>query len=235
MAVTPMTGLLVALSIAALSPSEKPQPTVESTRSTQSVDDYLFERYLLTPKRDRYGEFASKDPKAAEFLGMTLKEYTIGCVYQEFKLTLYVLFIAMEEAGLSPGITAAFRDDYRQQLIVKGIRANVGNSYHGGSKRGGCHNGKAVDVVSIDGRTRAEQEKYSEKLWHWIDTNGKKYGVVRCYGDKDAPHIVPIVSTEYTNRHTRVAHAGRHKHKVHLAKHGKHRKRFAGHKNSARG
>jgi hypothetical protein len=45
---------------------------------------------------------------------------------------------AMDEASLSPGITSAFRDDYRQSL-ASGNKAAIDSSYHGGSRRGGGH------------------------------------------------------------------------------------------------
>ena len=39
---------------------------------------------------------------------------------------------AAEDAGLQPGITSAFRDDYRQS-IASGLKAASNRSYHGGS------------------------------------------------------------------------------------------------------
>ena len=39
-----------------------------------------------------------------------------------------------------PGITSAFRDDYRQ-AIASGKKAASDSSYHGGSRRGGSGTG----------------------------------------------------------------------------------------------
>ena len=61
-------------------------------------------------------DFAWKDLKAAEKARMSLMEYVIGGVDRDFKLKLYHALRAMDDAGLSPGITSAFRDDFRQSL-----------------------------------------------------------------------------------------------------------------------
>ena len=67
-------------------------------------------------------DFTWKDPKAAEKAGMSLMEYVIGGMDRDFKLKLYHALRAMDDAGLSPGITSAFRDDYRQSL-ASGLKA----------------------------------------------------------------------------------------------------------------
>jgi hypothetical protein len=61
-------------------------------------------------------DFTWKDPKAAEKASMSLMEYVIGGMDRGFKLKLYHALRAMDDAGFSPGITSAFRDDYRQSL-----------------------------------------------------------------------------------------------------------------------
>ena len=96
-------------------------------------------------------DFTWKDPKAAEKASMSLMEYVIGGMDQGFKLKLYHALRAMDEAGLSPGITSAFRDDYRQSL-ASGLKAATNRSYHGGSSRGGYGHGLAVDLVSVKAR-----------------------------------------------------------------------------------
>src|SRR5712671_8128676 len=58
--------------------------------------------------------FTWKDPKAAEKAGMPVMDYVIGGMDRSFKLKLFYTLHAAEQAGLSPGITSAFRDDYRQ-------------------------------------------------------------------------------------------------------------------------
>ena len=73
-------------------------------------------------------DFAWKDPKAAEKAGMSLMEYVFGGMDRDFKLKLYHALRAMDDAGLSPSITSAFRDDYRQSL-ASGLKAATNRSY----------------------------------------------------------------------------------------------------------
>jgi len=61
-------------------------------------------------------DFAWKDPRAAEKAGMPMVDYVIGGMDRSFKLKLFHVLHAAEQAGLSPGITSAFRDDYRQSI-----------------------------------------------------------------------------------------------------------------------
>jgi hypothetical protein len=83
---------------------------------------------------------------------MSLKDYVIGGMDRDFKRKLYDALHAMEDAGFSPGITSAFRDDYRQGL-ARGNKAAADSSYHGGSRRGGYGHGVAADLVSVKGET----------------------------------------------------------------------------------
>jgi hypothetical protein len=144
-------------------------------------------------------DFTWKDPKAAERVGMSMKDYVIGGMDRAFKLKLFRAVRAMEEAGLAPGITSAFRDDYRQS-IASGLKAATDRSYHGGSFRGGYGHGLAADVVSVKGETRGQRWISSEILWKWIDAHGAEYGVGRPYLDRDPPHVGPIDGKEYTDR-----------------------------------
>ena len=105
-----------------------------------------------------------------------------------------------EQAGLSPGITSAFRDDYRQS-IASGLKAANDRSYHGGSFRGGYGHGLAADIVSVKGATRAERLTSSAALWNWVDAHGKEFGIGRPYLDRDPPHVAPIDGQEYANHH----------------------------------
>jgi hypothetical protein len=141
-------------------------------------------------------DFAWKDPKAAEKAGMSLMEYVIGGMDRDFKLKLYRAVRAMDDAGLSPGITSAFRDDYRQSL-ASGLKAANNRSFHGGSLRGGYGHGLAADIVSVKGETRTERFISSESLWKWIDAHGKEFGIGRPYLDKDPGHVAPIDGQEY--------------------------------------
>src|ERR1700724_2092584 len=147
------------------------------------IDRYLWVLYQRTPKEDAVKtqeqrkvtikkkgrlvtvtktfttvaneDFSWKDPKAADKAGMPMGDYVIGGMDRDFKLKLFHMLHAAEEAGLSPGITSAFRDDYRQS-IASGLKAADDRSYHGGSVRGGYGHGLAADVVSVKGGTRAQ-------------------------------------------------------------------------------
>jgi hypothetical protein len=192
------------------------------------VDRYLWALYQRTPKEDTIKvherrkeivkkkgktvtrtkdftrlvdeDFTWKDPKAAEKSGMTMMDYVIGGMDRRFKLRLFHVLHAAEQAGLSPGITSAFRDDYRQS-IASGLKAADNRSYHGGSFRGGYGHGLAADVVSVEGRTRDERWASSDRLWKWIDAHGSEFGIGRPYVDRDPPHVAPIDGTEYAAHH----------------------------------
>jgi hypothetical protein len=144
-------------------------------------------------------DFTWKDPKAAERVGMSMKDYVIGGMDRAFKLRLFRALRAMEEAGLAPGMTSAFRDDYRQS-IASGLKAATDRSYHGGSFRGGYGHGLAADLVSVKGETRGQRWISSEILWKWVDAHGAEYGIGRPYLDRDPPHVAPIDGKEYTDR-----------------------------------
>jgi hypothetical protein len=118
---------------------------------------------------------------------------------RSFKLKLFHTLHAAEQAGLQPGITSAFRDDYRQS-IATGLKAATDRSYHGGSLRGGYGRGLAADVVSVKGATRGQRWVSTEKLWKWIDDHGKEFGIGRPYLNRDPPHVAPIDGQEYASR-----------------------------------
>ncbi len=191
------------------------------------IDQYLWAAYQRTPKVDTVKvlekikatvkkkgkmrtvvktltkyvtqDFAWKDPAAAQKVGMSMMEYVIGGMDRRFKLKLYYALRALDDAGLMPGITSGFRDDYRQS-IASGKKAATERSYHGGSLRGGYGHGLAADLVSVKGATRAERMSSSEKLWKWIDAHGKEFGVGRPYLDRDPPHVGPIDGKEYADK-----------------------------------
>jgi hypothetical protein len=144
-------------------------------------------------------DFAWKDPKAAQKAGMSLKDYVIGGMDRDFRRKLHDALRAMEAAGFSPGITSAFRDDYRQE-IASGNKAAADSSYHGGSRRGGYGHGLAADLVSLKGETRAERCTWSDVLWKWIDAHEKELGIGRPYLDKDPPHVGPLDGKEYADK-----------------------------------
>jgi hypothetical protein len=190
------------------------------------VDDYLWVLYQRAPKEDAVKvvqkrsvtvqvegktktvtkefttvvdeDFTWKDPKAAEHAGMSLKDYVIGGMDRDFRVKLYRGLRAMDDAGLMPGITSAFRDDYRQSL-ASGLKAAIDRSYHGGSFRGGYGHGLAADLVSVKGETRTERLASSEKLWAWIDAHSKELEIGRPYLSKDPPHVGPLDGKEYAD------------------------------------
>jgi hypothetical protein len=139
--------------------------TVKKKGKTRAINK------TVTNLRDE--DFTWKDPHAAQKVGMSMMEYVIGGMDRSFKLRLYRLFRALDDAGLAPGMTSGFRDDYRQS-IATGNKAASDSSYHGGSRRGGYGHGLAADVVSVKGETRAERWISSEQLWNWIDANGNE-------------------------------------------------------------
>ena len=194
------------------------------------IDDYLWAFYERTPKVDtnrikqrvkalvrkkgktrtvtrtvtRYvvADFTWKDPIAAQRAGMPLKDYVIGGMDRRFKLKLYYALRAMDEAGFMPGITSAFRDDYRQG-IASGNKAASDSSYHGGSRRGGYGHGLAADLVSVKGETRLQRFASTVEMWKWIDEREKELGIGRPYLNRDPPHVGPIDGKEYADKRGR--------------------------------
>ena len=188
------------------------------------IDDYLWSFYERTPKVDtnkvkarvkamvrkkgktrtvtktitKYvaADFTWKDPIAAQRAGMSLKDYVIGGMDRRFKLKLYHALRAADDAGLMPGITSAFRDDYRQ-AIASGNKAASDSSFHGGSRRGGYGHGLAADLVSVRGETRMQRWASTVELWKWIDAREKELGIGRPYLDRDPPHVGPIDGKEF--------------------------------------
>jgi hypothetical protein len=194
------------------------------------IDEYLWSLYERTPKVDtnkvterikttvqkkgktrtivktitKYvvADFTWKDPTAAQRAGMSLKDYVIGGLDRGFKLKLYHALRAMDDAGHMPGITSAFRDDYRQS-IASGNKAASDSSYHGVSRRGGYGRGLAADLVSVKGETRMQRHASSQELWKWIDAHEKELGIGRPYLDRDPPHVAPIDGKEYADKRGR--------------------------------
>ena len=97
--------------------TERTKVTVKKKGKTKTVVKTLT-KYVTE-------DFGWKDPIAADKAGMSLKDYVIGGMDRGFKRKLYHALRAMDDAGLSPGITSAFRDDYRQG-IATGIKASIG-------------------------------------------------------------------------------------------------------------
>jgi hypothetical protein len=150
------------------------------------------------------GDFTWKDPAAAQKANMPIKDYVIGGLDPGFKLTLYRALRKMDDAGFMPGITSAFRDDYRQS-IASGNKAASDSSYHGGSRRGGYGHALAADIVSVKGENRVQRAASSEELWRWIDSHEKELGIGRPYLERDPPHVGPIDGKEYADKRGRTA------------------------------
>src|SRR4029450_144359 len=121
-----------------------------------------------------------------------------------FKLKLFRALRAMDDAGHMPGITSAFRDDYRQSIAARD-KAASGGPFHGASRRGGYGHGLAIDLVSVKGETRLQRFASSEVLWKWVDAHGKEFSVGRPYLDRDPPHVAPIDGREYAAKRGRPA------------------------------
>jgi len=195
------------------------------------IDEYLWALYERTPKVDTnkvtkqikttvktkkgktrtvtktitdyvVADFTWKDPAAAQKVGMSLKDYVIGGMDRRFKLQLFRALRMMDDAGFMPGITSAFRDDYRQS-IASGNKAASDSSFHGGSRRGGYGHGLAIDLVSVKGQTRLQRFAASEELWKWVDAHETELGVGRPYLDRDPPHVAAIDGKEYAAKRGR--------------------------------
>jgi hypothetical protein len=214
-------------------PAARPVETLDECLVVEiCIDEYLWSLYERTPKVDtnkvterikttvkvkgktrtvtktitKYviGDFTWKDPIAAQRAGMSLKDYVIGGMDRGFRLKLFRALRAIDDAGLMPGITSAFRDDYRQS-IAAGNKAASDSSFHGGSRRGGYGHGLAVDLVSVKGETRLQRFASSEVLWKWVDAHEKELGVGRPYLNRDPPHVTPIDGKEYAAKRGRPA------------------------------
>jgi hypothetical protein len=176
----------------------------EQTKETVKKKNGKVRTIIKTITKFVLGDFTWKDPAAAKKASMSLKDYVIGGLDRGFKLKLYHALRAMDDAGFMPGITSAFRDDYRQSITI-GNKAASDSSYHGGSRRGGYGHALAVDIVSVNGQNRTQRTASSEELWKWIDAHEKELGVGRPYLDKDPPHVGPIDGKEYADKRGRTA------------------------------
>jgi LAS superfamily LD-carboxypeptidase LdcB len=208
-------------------PAASPTEVVDECFAVDScIDRFLWGLYQRTPKEDSVKmqqqrqvtvkkkgklvvvtrtftaladeDFSWKDPKAADAAAMPIEEYVIDGMDRDFKLKLFQMLRAAERAGLSPGITSAFRDDYRQS-IASGLKAANDRSYHGGSFHGGYGHGLAADIVSVNGATRAQRLNSTETFWKWVDAHGAEFGIGRPYLGRDPPHVGPIDGKEYAD------------------------------------
>lgn len=149
------------------------------------VQQYLWGVYQRSgTKLDSHGDFTWKDAAAAAQSGFSTQAYVIGGMDPDFREQLFAAGRAMDAAGIDWTILSGFRDDYRQGLAV-GYKAQVGNSFHGGSAAtGGYGHGCAVDVAGTDGLSNA-------KVWNWLDQHGEQFGLRRPLPRLDPAHVQP--------------------------------------------
>ena len=195
-----MTATLSLLKTAAVLAALSSEPLTPAPCSlyTEAAQE-LFVAYLQAPKRDRYGPYGKKDEQAAERWGMTLKQYTIDGLDEQFVLHIAALFQAARAAGFTPAITTAFRDRWRQSIVAGKNKNSPGDSYHG-SKVGYSH-GVAVDVIAL-ATERGNRWKESRRFWDWIDQEGSRFNLCRPFGNRDAPHVTPCDGKEYLAKRT---------------------------------
>jgi hypothetical protein len=177
--------------------TEKIKTTVKNKKGKTRTVTKTITKYVVA-------DFTWKDPIAAQRVGMSVKDYVIGGMDRGFKLKLFRALRVMDDAGFMPGITSAFRDDYRQS-IAAGNKAASDSSFHGGSRRGGYGHGLAIDLVSVKGETRLQRFAASEVLWKWVDAHETELGVGRPYLDRDPPHVAAIDGKEYAAKRGRPA------------------------------
>jgi hypothetical protein len=199
--------------------------------AAEAMDDYLYESYQRTVKVDSYAErtrvakrrwqtvykeedYAWKDPAAAKHANMPLKDYLLAKVAEDFKTRFYWLSRTIEALGVPVGIKSAFRDDFRQGLILHGIRARVGYSRHGGSAHGGV--GMAIDVA-VRSQSRSVQTARNGQLLALIDRFGRAFGIRRPIPN-DPNHIEPVSHPASAVVVAKAAHPHRH------ARHHRHTK-----------
>src|SRR5258707_13025897 len=103
---------------------------------------------------------------------MPMMDYVIGGMDRSFRLKLFYTLYAAEQAGLSPGITSAFRDDYRQS-IASGLKAATDRSYHGGNCPWGYCHGLAAQFVNAKGPTPAQRGGCAKNCCKWTEAHGK--------------------------------------------------------------
>ncbi len=150
------------------------------------VREYLWGVYQRTPiKTDGHGDFTWKDISAAEHSGRSLEDYVIGGIDPDYREVLFAAGHAMDAAGVEWTILSGFRDDFRQGL-ASGLKARVNNSFHGGSAAtGGYGHGCAVDLASVDRLS-------DDKVWRWVDRNGREFALVRPLRAADPAHTLPM-------------------------------------------
>src|SRR5262249_58073680 len=119
-----------------------------------------------------------KDPAAAQKVGMSVKDYVIGGMDRGFKLKLFRALRMMDDAGFMPGITSAFRDDYRQS-IAAGHKAASDSSFHGGGRRRAALPRAGPPLLRRAGATPPPPFAPAAGAWRWGGARETKPGVGR--------------------------------------------------------
>ena len=208
-------------------PARASVPSKSSTSAwswRSCVDRYLWALYQRTPKEDTIKEqerrkvsvkkrgkmvtvtrtftklvdedFSWKDPKAAQKAGMSMMDYVIGGMDRSFKLKLFHSFTRRRRPACHRASPARSVTTIANRSQAASRRRATG-PIHGGSSRGGYGHGLAADIVSVQGGDRDKRFTSSEKLWKWVDANGKKFGIGRPYLGRDPPHVAPVDGREY--------------------------------------
>ena len=162
-------------------------PVAPGAPSVDEVNQYLWSVYQRSStKLDSHGDFTWKDAAAAARLGLSIQEYVIGGMDPDFRELLFHIGQGMDAAGIDWTILSAYRDDYRQSLAT-GLKAQISNSFHGGSvATGGYGHGCAVDLAASDGIAS------SDLVWKWLDLHGEQYGLHGPLRRMDPAHVQPI-------------------------------------------
>ena len=174
-----------------------PEPGIPADRSrvrrVDEVDQYLWSVYQRSgAKLDSHGDFTWKDAAAAARLDLSVQEYVIDGMDQDFRELLFHAGQAMDAAGINWTILSAFRDDYRQN-IARGYKAHDSNSFHGGTAAtGGYGHGCAVDLASTDG------DLFNSIVWNWLDQHAGQFALYRPLGRVDPAHVQPRTSWHET-------------------------------------
>jgi hypothetical protein len=166
---------------------EPVRPVTTPSKSRDEVKSYLWSVYQRSStKTDSHGDFTWKDAVVANVWGLSMEDYVVGGMDPDFRELLFAAGRAMDAAGIDWSILSGFRDDFRQSLAA-GLKAQGGNSFHGGSvATGGYTHGCAADLASSDGLS-------DDRVWSWLDRHGQQFGLYRPLPGKDPAHVQPTL------------------------------------------
>lgn len=176
--------------------AEKSEPVKHATIPDQppkdapsrGVDEYLCEVYSRLPaKIDSSGDFTWKDPAAANRLGLSLCDYTIGGMDPDLRESLAAMGKRADEEGINWSFLSAYRDEYRQRIAV-GFKAGPCGSWHGARSCGnkGYGRGRAADLWVAD---QHGNNANPNPLFQFIDKIGQALGLIRPMRGRDPAHV----------------------------------------------